>query len=85
MKTIIVAIAFMFALSANVGTTFAEDGEDGGYEQHESRDHGNRDRHEHGNKDKDRGEIHAADRNDAGGQGHAVAGSASHFWDWLPF
>jgi len=85
MKPIIAAIAFILALSANVGTTFAEDGEDGGYEQHESSDHGEKDKHEHGDRDNHRGERHAADRNDAGGHGRAATESASHFWDWLPF
>ncbi len=85
MKSIMVAIVFLFALSANVGTTFAEDGENGGYEQHEAKDHGDKDRHEHGDKDRERGERHGADRNEAGGHGHGSTGSDSGFWDWLPF
>jgi len=85
MKAIIVAVAFMLALSANIGTTFAEDDEGRGYEQHESRDHADRDKDEHGDRDNDRGERHAVDRNDAGGHRHAETESASRFWDWLPF
>ncbi len=75
----------MLALSANVGMASADDGEREGYEQHESRDHGDKDRHEHGDEDKNRGDRHAADRNGARAHRGSVTEPASRFWDWLPF
>ncbi|MDQ6982687.1 MAG: hypothetical protein Q9M08_06765 [Mariprofundus sp.] len=89
MKTVIAAMAFMFALSANAGMAFAHDGEHDGYEQHESKDHGDKDRHEHGDKDKGRGGHHAAahtiDQGRDGSHAESAKDSGSHFWDWLPF
>jgi len=85
MKTIIAAVALMFALSANAGMASADDGERKGYEQHESKNDGDKDRHERGDKDKDRGDRYAADRNGAGGHRGSATEPSSRFWDWLPF
>jgi len=81
MKTLIAAMAFIFALSANAGMTSAHDDEHDGYEQHESKDHGDKDRHEHGDKDKDRGSQHTADRND----GLSTESDGFSMPDWWPF
>ncbi len=83
MKIIMAAIAFMFVLSTSAGIASAHDGEREGYEQHESKDHGDKDRNEHGDKDRDRGERHAPDYEKVH-QGPATE-SGGHFWDWLPF
>ncbi len=93
MKSMIAAILCALALSANAGMVYAHDGEHEGYEQHESKDHGDKDRYEerdreHGDRhehdDRQRGERHAAERSAA----HAGSGAESGHRimpDWWPF
>jgi len=68
MKTMIAALALMFVISANAGMASAHEDEHEGYSQHETKDHGDKDRHEHGDKDKDRS-GYQADR-EAGRDAH---------------
>jgi len=95
MKSILAAMLFAFALSANAGMVYAHDDEHEGYEQHESKDHGDKDsyergdrehgehdRHEHG--DSRRGDQHAAEH----GASHTGGGAESGHRimpDWWPF
>ncbi|MDQ6970372.1 MAG: hypothetical protein Q9M16_07680 [Mariprofundus sp.] len=91
MKAIITAIALMFVISANAGIASADDDRDS-YEQHESRDHGENDRHERSNENSNRSGAHAADRNIGHsadrGNNHAGSNSESNsrfMPDWWPF
>ncbi len=87
MKTMIAAIALMFVISANAGIASADDDERDSYEQHESRDHGENDRHERSNEANDRkgsNTAHVADR----GNNHTNSNteSDSRFMpNWWPF
>ena len=91
MKSMIAAILFALALSANAGMVYADDNEHEGYNQHESDDHGDKDRYEHGDRehgdrdrhehgDRHRSEQHTAERDGShrtDGPGGAHYGSAS--------
>jgi len=86
MKTIMAAMALVFALSASTGIVYAEENEhEHGYEQDEPRDHGDKDRHEYGDRNKDRGDRHGAGRGGARAHQGTAKERVGGFWDWLPF
>jgi len=82
MKSILAAMLFAFTLSANAGMVYAHDDEHEGYEQHESKDHGDKDSYERGDREHGEHDRHEHGASHAGGgaeSGHRIMP------DWWPF